>query len=76
MDKQLTINLDEKVYDALYQIVDRDSVSKFIEDLLRPYVIKQDLELAYKEMAEDEQREEEALEWSEAFIGDIADDMN
>lgn len=68
MDKQLTINLDEKVYDALYQIVDRDSVSKFIEDLLRPYVIKQDLELAYKEMAEDEQRETEALEWSEPFM--------
>ena len=74
MNKQLTINLDEKVYDALHQIVDRDSVSKFIEDLIRPYVIKQDLELAYKEMAEDEQRETEALEWSEAFIGDVADE--
>lgn len=32
------------------------------------------LELGYKEMAQDEERESEALEWAEATIGDVADE--
>ena len=32
------------------------------------------LELGYKQMAQDEVRESEALEWAEATIGDVADD--
>jgi hypothetical protein len=34
----------------------------------------QQLEAAYREMAADENREAEALEWSEAVIGDVADE--
>ncbi len=37
-------------------------------------VIPQDLEKAYKEMAQDEKRESEALEWAEATIGGISDE--
>ena len=32
------------------------------------------LDLGYQEMAQDEERESEALEWSEATIGDVADE--
>jgi hypothetical protein len=32
------------------------------------------LELGYQRMARDEERESEALEWSEATIGDVADE--
>jgi hypothetical protein len=32
------------------------------------------LETAYHEMAQDEEAEAEALEWSEALIGDVADE--
>ena len=32
------------------------------------------LELGYQQMALDEEREEEALEWAEATIGDVADE--
>jgi hypothetical protein len=32
------------------------------------------LEFGYKQMAQDEEREAEALEWSEATIGDVADE--
>ena len=39
----------------------RDSVTAF------------DLAAAYKEMAEDEAREAEALEWVEATVGDTGD---
>lgn len=32
------------------------------------------LELGYQEMAQNEQRESEALEWAEATVGDVADE--
>lgn len=32
------------------------------------------LELGYQQMAQDEERESEALEWAEATIGDVADE--
>ena len=32
------------------------------------------LELGYQQMAQDEERETEALEWAEATIGDVADE--
>ena len=34
-----------------------------------------ELEAAYREMASDEARESEALEWSEGLIGDVADEQ-
>ena len=74
MQKKLTITVDEKVYEGLHKVIGRRRISNFIEDLVRPHVIDQDLEAAYKEMAGDEMRESEALERAEATIGDVADD--
>ncbi len=71
MHKKLTISIDEQVYDGLYKVVGKGAISQFIEDLLRPHVIQDDLDAAYKFMAEDEARETEALVWAEALIGDI-----
>ena len=71
MHKKLTITLDERVYHALHKVIGRGSISRFIEELVRPHVIEEDLEIAYREMAQDEEREAEALEWSEATIGDV-----
>lgn len=34
-----------------------------------------DLDEAYRQMALDEEREAEALEWAEATIGDVSDDV-
>ena len=73
MQKKLTITLDEAVYAGLHKVVGRRHISQFIEDLVRPHVISADLEGAYQAMAEDEEREAEALEWAEATIGDVAD---
>lgn len=74
MRKKLTITVDEQVYEGLHVVVGRQRISRFIEDLVRPHVISQDLVAAYMEMAQDEAREEEALEWAEATIGDVADE--
>lgn len=74
MQKKLTISIDEQVYEGLYTVIGKRRISKFIEELVRPYVINQDLENAYKQMAQDEQREAEALTWAEATIGDISNE--
>jgi predicted CopG family antitoxin len=70
MRKKLTISIDEQVYDGLYKLVGEGAISQFIEDLLRPYVIQDELDAAYMLMAKDEEREAEALVWAEALIGD------
>jgi hypothetical protein len=36
--------------------------------------VEDDLDAAYREMASDEEREREALEWAEATITDVADE--
>ena len=74
MAKKLTITLDEAVYEGLYRVVGPRRISRFIEQLVRPHVIDEDLEAAYAEMAQDEERETEALEWSEALISDVSDE--
>ena len=74
MHKKLTISIDEQVYEGLYKVVGKGAISQFIEDLVRPYVIDDELDAAYKQMAEDESRELDALEWAEALIGDLANE--
>jgi predicted CopG family antitoxin len=74
MQKKLTITLDDQVYEGLHKVVGRRKISRFIESLIRPYVVEENLELAYRRMAQEESREKEALEWSEATLGDISDE--
>lgn len=74
MVKKLTITVDERVYDGLHNVVGRPRISRFIESLVRPYVVQEDLDAAYRQMAQEEAREAEALQWSEATVGDVADE--
>ena len=74
MHKKLTITVDERVYRGLYQVVGRRHISQFIEDLVRPHVLGMDLDAAYAAMAADEAREDEALVWAEATMGDVLDE--
>jgi predicted CopG family antitoxin len=74
MQKKLTITLDEKVYNGLHKVIGRRRISKYIESLVRPRVLMQDLEKQYREMARDEAAEAEALEWAEATLGDAVDE--
>jgi hypothetical protein len=74
MQKKLTITLDQRVYEGLHKVVGLRRISRFIEDLVRPYVLEPDLEAGYRRMAQDEDREVEALEWSEATVRDVSDE--
>ena len=71
MQKKLTVTLNEEVYEGLRTIIGPRKISRFIEGLVRPYVLKNDMYSAYKEMASDQIRESEALEWAESNIGDM-----
>jgi predicted CopG family antitoxin len=74
MQKKITVTIDEEVYDGLRTVIGPRKISRFIQELVRPYVVKKDLYAAYKEMADDRIRESEALEWTEGTIGDLSDE--
>ena len=72
MQKKLTITIDEKVYEGLHDVIGPRKISKFVEELVRPHVVRPRLESEYEKMAQDKVREAEALEWAEATFGDSA----
>lgn len=74
MHKKLTITLDEQVYEGLHKVIGRRKISQFIENLVRSHVIGPELDAAYQAMAQDEEREADALAWAEATIGDVSDE--
>ena len=71
MHKKLTITVDEKVYRGLRRKIGPRRISQFIEELVRPHVVPEDLSAAYADMAKDEQREKEAREFTEGVIEDF-----
>jgi predicted CopG family antitoxin len=74
MKKKLTITVDEKIYTGLHRVIGKRKISQFIESLVSPHVLQKDLESRYREMAADEVREVEAIEWAEATITDVANE--
>jgi len=72
VQKKLTITVDEKVYAGLHKTIGPRKISKFVEELVRPHVVRPNLELAYAQMARDKKREEEAVEWAEITFKDLA----
>lgn len=74
MQKKLTITVDEKVYEGLHSVIGPRRISQFVESLVRPHVLGKELEAGYAQMAQDEAREKEALNWSEAMLQDSSDE--
>ena len=70
MQKKLTITIDQEVYEGLHDVIGPRKISKFVEELVRPHVVRPKLESEYARMAQDMDREEEALEWAEATFRD------
>ena len=74
MQKKLTVTIDEEVYAGLRAVIGPRKISRFIEELVRPHVVKKNMYAAYKEMDADQVRESEALEWADGTFGDIYDE--
>ena len=71
MHKKMTITLDEAVYEGLWRTIGKRRMSQFIEDLLRPHVLTTALDDGYKAMAEDQEREADAVQWCNALAKDM-----
>ncbi len=74
MRKKLTLTVDAQVYEGLHTVIGRRNISRFISALVRPYVLKPELEAAYRQMVADESREAEALKWAEATLRAVQDE--
>lgn len=72
MQKKLTITIDEEVYEGLRRVIGPRKISRFVQELVRPHVVRPSLESAYADMAKDKEREKEALEWAEVTFKDVA----
>ncbi len=74
MRRKLTITVDDAVYEGLRRTVGQRKISKFIENLVKPYIADTTLDEGYRAMAADKARETEAMEWSNALAVDISDE--
>ena len=72
MQKKLTITIDEEVYEGLHKTIGPRKISRYIQEIVRPQVVRPNLESAYAEMAKDKKREKEADEWAEITFMDLA----
>jgi len=70
--KKMTITVDEEVYDGLHKTIGPRKISRFIQEIVRPHVVRPNLEVAYAEMAKDERRERQAEEWAAVTLRDVA----
>jgi predicted CopG family antitoxin len=71
MQKKLTITIDEEVYNGLHKIIGPGKISRFVQELVRPHVVRPDYAAAYAEMAKDKNREKQGLEWAEMIFKDM-----
>jgi hypothetical protein len=72
MAKKLPITVDDEVYAGLQTVIGRRRISRFLNDLVRPHVLRRELAEGYRAMVADEEREREAVEWVENLTGHIA----
>jgi predicted CopG family antitoxin len=74
MRRKLTITIADEVYQGLHQQIGRAEISRFIENVVRPYVATTDgLEAEYCAAAEDAAAEREAADWIETNVDEALD---
>lgn len=71
MQRKLTITIDEEVYFGLHNVIGPGKISRFVQEIVRPHVVRPNYESAYAEMAKDKKRENEALGWAEITFKDV-----
>ena len=74
MHRQMTITLDDAVYEGLYRTIGKRRMSKFIEDLLRPRMLGATPDDGDRAMAADQEREAEALACCKALTVNVANE--
>ena len=74
MQRKLTSTIADDVYQGLHQQIGCGEISRFIENVVRPYLVTTDgLEAEYRVAAEDASAEREATDWIEANVDEVLD---
>jgi hypothetical protein len=68
MTRKLTVTLDARLYTRIRKTVRKSHISDFVGSVLSPHFLRQDLDAEYKRMAQDKEREKDALEWAEGAL--------
>ena len=76
-----TITIPDELAQEAQALAGGRALSEFTREALRERVARlkreklaREMEEGYRAMAQDENREEEALSWSEGLVGDVADE--
>jgi predicted CopG family antitoxin len=69
MQRQMTISVEEDVYNILAPLMAQKTLGEYISNLVHSRNKPQTLEEAYKAMAADTEREKEAQEWCNGYFG-------
>jgi hypothetical protein len=79
MMRELTINVDETLYNTLMPMVEKQTIGNFLTEFVqakfshRTYT-QAELEAGYKAMASDDEYEREAMEWCNGLMSGIDDE--
>jgi len=68
MQRELTLNIDETLYNTLLPMVENQTIGKLLAEFVKSRFSERtytqaELEAGYKAMAADEEYEREAMEW-------------
>lgn len=87
MYKEMTIQIDEQIYDNISTQFDKQKISQFVENLFKNLLTLNqissvakvtefdDLEQGYMAMAQDSEREQDAQAWANALVTDGKKDL-
>ena len=75
MQRKLTLTIDEQVYEGLHRVIGARKISRFIEDLVRPHVVRKGLREAYKEMSDEEFLRGAEADGHFAFLEEPSEDV-
>jgi len=79
MLRELTLNVEETLYDTLMPMVEKQTIGNLLAEFVqtrftnRPYT-QTELEDGYRAMAADEEYEREAMEWCTGLMSGIDDE--
>ena len=78
MLRELTINVEETLYNALKPMIERQTLvnllTEFVQARQQYFYSQEELEAGYKAMACDEEYEQEAIEWCNGLMNGIDDE--
>ncbi len=61
--RKVTLMLDSDVYDGLRKMLGERNIGKGVSKMVRPYIDLNIIELGYKELASDKDRDDEGEDW-------------